>query len=158
MNFTTTLDSPIGPLRPVVDEQGRVKRIAFPDEILRDAEESDTRTAGVVSQLQEYFEGRRKVFDLELAADGSAFQHRVWRYVFAIPFGETRSYGQIAQALGLPNSSRAVGRANATNPIPIVVPCHRVIGTNGHLTGYAGGLDKKRRLLEFESPGLFSCS
>jgi methylated-DNA-[protein]-cysteine S-methyltransferase len=149
------MDSPIGLLRPVVNEGGALVRIAFPDEMVADAVEAPERIALVVAQLNEYFDGKRKEFDLKLAADGSEFQHQVWKLLCAIPHGETRSYGQLASELKLASGARAVGRANATNPIPIVVPCHRVIGANGTLTGYAGGLDRKRKLLELEQPALF---
>ena len=104
----------------------------------------------VQRQLEQYFGGERKQFDLPLAANGTDFQRRVWQSLCAIPFGQTASYGQLAAALGNPNASRAVGLANGKNPIAIVVPCHRVIGANGTLTGYAGGLENKRMLLELE--------
>lgn len=103
------------------------------------------------TQLDEWFAGRRTEFALPLAAAGSEFQKSVWSALIAIPFGETRSYGQIAADLGLPRSSRAVGAANRCNPIPIIVPCHRVIGSDGSLTGYAGGLAIKRWLLDHEA-------
>jgi len=108
------------------------------------------------AQLQEYFAGERREFDLPLAARGTAFQRRVWAALAEIPYGQTMSYGQVAARLGLvPGASRAVGSANGSNPIPIVVPCHRVIGANGTLTGFGGGIDRKRTLLALESPGLF---
>jgi len=108
------------------------------------------------AQLQEYFAGERREFDLPLAARGTEFQRRVWAALGAIPYGQTMSYGQVAARLGLvPGASRAVGSANGSNPIPIVVPCHRVIGANGTLTGFGGGIDRKRTLLALESPGLF---
>jgi methylated-DNA-[protein]-cysteine S-methyltransferase len=107
-------------------------------------------------QLEEYFAGRRRDFDLPLLATGTPFQQQVWASLRTIPYGLTASYGQIAQRLGLPaGASRAVGAANGANPIAVVVPCHRVIGSNGSLTGYAGGLQRKRLLLQLESPGLF---
>ncbi len=155
MNYFGKMDSPIGLLRPVVNESGALVRIAFPDEKVTDATEAPDKVAHVVAQLNEYFAGTRTAFELELAAAGSDFQHQVWRLLCAIPYGETRSYGQLAAELKLPSGARAVGRANGTNPIPIVVPCHRVIGANGTLTGYAGGLETKRKLLELEQPGLF---
>ena len=155
VRFFGVMNSPIGLLRPVVDEGGAVVRIAFHSEQVTDAVEDLSRVAAVVVQLEEYFAGKRRVFEMELKPDGSDFQHSVWALVYAIPFGETRSYGQLAAELKLASGARAVGRANATNPIPIVVPCHRVIGSSGALTGYAGGLDVKRKLLELESPGLF---
>lgn len=108
------------------------------------------------TQLQEYFAGERREFDLPLAARGTAFQQRVWAALAEIPYGHTMTYGQVAARLGLvPGASRAVGSANGSNPIPIVVPCHRVIGANGTLTGFGGGIDRKRTLLALESPGLF---
>ena len=103
-------------------------------------------------QLGEYFEGRRTIFDLPLDFRDTEFQKQVWAQLLAIPFGETRSYGQIAHALGRPSASRAVGAANGRNPISIVAPCHRVIGSTGKLTGFAGGLEAKRTLLALEQP------
>ncbi len=102
------------------------------------------------SQLRAYFEGRRRDFNLPLDPAGTEFQKRVWAELRKIPFGETRSYSEIARALGSPNYVRAVGAANGANPIPIVIPCHRVIGADGDLVGYGGGLELKRRLLEIE--------
>ena len=101
-------------------------------------------------QLQAYFAGRLREFQLPLDIDGTGFQKRVWGQLAAIPYGETRSYRQIAQALGSPGAVRAVGAANGANPVPIVVPCHRVIGAKGKLVGYGGGLALKKRLLELE--------
>ena len=102
-------------------------------------------------QLQEYFAGTRSVFDLPLALKGTAFQQKVWQALKEIPFGETRSYGEIAKSIGQPKASRAVGGANNKNPLPIFIPCHRVIGTNGKLVGYAGGLEIKKILLNVEN-------
>ena len=102
------------------------------------------------AQLREYFAGTRRTFDLPLAPRGTAFQQRVWAALRAIPYGETRTYGELAAAIGSPSASRAVGMANHHNPIPIVIPCHRVIGANGTLTGYTGGLEIKRKLLALE--------
>jgi len=104
----------------------------------------------VIKQLDAYFEGKRRDFDLELAPEGTPFQQRVWRELRAIPYGETISYGELARRIGRPNAFRAVGAANGRNPISIIVPCHRVIGSNGSLTGFGGGLDTKRALLEHE--------
>jgi methylated-DNA-[protein]-cysteine S-methyltransferase len=101
-------------------------------------------------QLEEYFAGKRKDFDVPLLAQGTSFQRSVWSALQGIPYGETRSYGQIAQIIGNPKASRAVGMANNKNPIWIMIPCHRVIGADGTLTGYGGGLDMKKRLLELE--------
>lgn len=101
-------------------------------------------------QLEEYFAGRRRVFDLPLSPHGTEFQRRVWTALETIPYGETRTYAQIASAIGSPKACRAVGMANHCNPLPIVVPCHRVIGSGGQLTGYAGGLNIKQFLLTLE--------
>jgi methylated-DNA-[protein]-cysteine S-methyltransferase len=103
-----------------------------------------------VRQLEEYFKGERREFDLPLAFEGTLFQTRAWRNLLTIPYGETRSYGEQARLIGNPNASRAVGLANGRNPIPIVVPCHRVIGANGSLTGFGGGIERKRWLLAHE--------
>ncbi|QKW11263.1 methylated-DNA--[protein]-cysteine S-methyltransferase [Streptomyces sp. NA04227] len=103
-----------------------------------------------LAQLEAYFAGELKEFDLELALAGTEFQQSVWRELTRIPYGETRTYGQLAAALGKPNASRAVGLANGKNPVGIIVPCHRVIGADGSLTGYGGGLERKRGLLDFE--------
>lgn len=158
----TTLETPIGPL-VVVGRGARVERILFakgsraadpPAEAVEDAAPLEV----AVRQLEEYFRGESTAFDLDLAADGTAFQKRVWRELLTIPFGETRSYGEIARAIGRPDASRAVGAANGANPIPIVIPCHRVIGASGSLTGFGGGLGTKRWLLRHERPqrALFS--
>lgn len=101
-------------------------------------------------QLKEYFSGRRKMFDLELDFVGTEFQKKVWQALLTIPFGETRSYGQIAEQIGSPKAVRAVGAANGRNPISIIAPCHRVIGSTGELTGFAGGLEAKAHLLDLE--------
>jgi methylated-DNA-[protein]-cysteine S-methyltransferase len=101
-------------------------------------------------QLEEYFRGERREFDLPLAPEGTEFQQRVWQRLLGIGYGTTTTYGALAQALGNPNASRAVGLANGSNPIPIVIPCHRVIGANGALTGFGGGLPVKSALLELE--------
>jgi methylated-DNA-[protein]-cysteine S-methyltransferase len=103
-----------------------------------------------IKQLNEYFTGFRKEFSVPLNPSGTEFQHKVWGQVTQIPYGETLSYGAIASAMGDPKLNRAVGMANGTNPIPIIIPCHRVIGSDGSLTGYAGGLDRKRWLLNHE--------
>ena len=103
-----------------------------------------------ISQIREYLEGKRKTFDFPIAWQGTPFQIKVWEELRKIPYGETRSYGQIAQAIGNPKASRAVGMANNRNPLLIVVPCHRVIGAGGNLVGYAAGLPVKKHLLELE--------
>jgi methylated-DNA-[protein]-cysteine S-methyltransferase len=160
--YTTTMDSPCGPLLCVVDATGAVVRIEFSkgreaqqitermlDEGI-DVVEDPGRTAELRRQLAEYFAGERRGFDLRLAPEGTPFERSVWDELRKIPFGETRSYGEIAQALGRPGAARAVGRANGANPIPIVVPCHRVLRTGGALGGYGGGLPMKEALLKLE--------
>jgi methylated-DNA-[protein]-cysteine S-methyltransferase len=107
--------------------------------------------ANAVEQLEQYFAGKRVEFDLELDMRGTDFQKSVWEALLTIPYGETRSYGEIARQIGRPDRARAVGAANGSNPISIIVPCHRVIGADGSLTGYGGGLDRKRFLLDHES-------
>lgn len=109
--------------------------------------------AEVERQLKEYFAGLRRVFDLPMTFAGTPFQQRVWTALSDIPYGETISYGKLADVLGRPTASRAVGLANGKNPISIIVPCHRVVGSTGNLTGYGGGLDMKRCLLDFERGG-----
>ena len=112
---------------------------------------ADERACGTARrQLQEYFEGTRRSFDLRLAPEGTAFQRRVWEELRRIPYGETISYRELAGRIGQPTAMRAVGLANGRNPIAVVVPCHRVIGADGSLTGYGGGLDRKRYLLGLE--------
>ncbi|MCD8180046.1 MAG: methylated-DNA--[protein]-cysteine S-methyltransferase [Firmicutes bacterium] len=105
------------------------------------------------SEIDEYLKGERREFDLPLSVSGTEFQKAVWRELQKIPYGETRSYGDIAKSMGNPKARRAVGTANNRNKIMIIIPCHRVIGANGHLTGYAGGLDMKKRLLDIEKAG-----
>jgi methylated-DNA-[protein]-cysteine S-methyltransferase len=147
----TTISSPIGPLRVTVADDGAVTRIDFGAGEVSD----DPRFEPAVTQLSEYFAGERTTFDLPLEPDGgSAFERRVWLELLRIPYGETASYGEIAARIGHPGKARAVGRANGRNPIAIVCPCHRVIGSDGSLTGYGGGLDKKRTLLDLEAGAL----
>jgi methylated-DNA-[protein]-cysteine S-methyltransferase len=149
-----TIDSPVGPLTIAGD--GRVvSHLRMEDQTHppsgRDTwVEDDTAFPEAVEQLREYFAGERTSFDLELAPVGTEFQRRVWKALEEIPYGETRSYGELAAAVGSPGAARAVGLANGRNPIGIIVPCHRVIGANGSLTGYGGGLERKHVLLELE--------
>ena len=114
--------------------------------------ESDDFLCLVEDQIKEYLQGERKEFDIPFKMQGSSFQKAVWKELLKIPYGETRTYGEIAKALGNPNASRAVGAANGRNPLSIVVPCHRVIGANGSMTGFAGGVSLKKKLLSFEAP------
>ena len=156
-HFYETFRTPFGPFSIAVDDTGAVTATAFGNVAkLRDrlgaCHLMNDKSAGVRvrEQVLGYFAGERRDFDLPLAPCGTAFQQRVWTALRAIPFGETRSYGQLAAQLGNPTASRAVGRANATNPICLIVPCHRVIGADGSLTGFAFGEKLKRRLLEHE--------
>ncbi len=146
-----SFDSPIGRIVVFVDDAGALAGVSFTD----DDDESLGTTTDVakesVRQLSEYFSGNRTVFDLELAPVGTDFEREVWKQLLRIPFGVTVSYGEIADRLGDPGASRAVGTANARNPIAVVIPCHRVIGAGGDLTGYAGGLWRKKWLLAHES-------
>ena len=149
------MDSPIGGLRIHVSA-GLVTAIDFGADMPRGSRLADPLLDRAQTQLTEYFGGERTDFDLPLANEGTEFQKKVWSELHRIPFGETASYGDIARRLGYePGISRAVGAANGANPIPIVVPCHRVIGADGSLTGYAGGIERKRTLLALERPGLF---
>ena len=145
------LDTPIGTLR-LVCEDGRLSRIEFENQHREDGhlEQSHPVLAHCAAQLNDYFAGRRLHFSLPLGPRGTAFQRSVWRALEAIPYGELRSYRTIASAIGKPSAVRAVGAANGRNPLPIVIPCHRVIGSDGSLTGFAGGLDAKLYLLELE--------
>ncbi len=153
---TMTMSSPLGPLRLHARGEELIG-VYLPDHDppppvqLEDAPERETpvlvRTA---AQLREYFAGERTLFDLPLAPDGTGFQRLVWDALAQIPYGVTRSYGELARAIGRPAASRAVGTANARNPISIIVPCHRVIGASGALTGYAGGMEAKQWLLAHE--------
>ena len=145
------LDSPIGQLR-LVSDGAQLVAIEFPGQHRREAATAghDAVLAATARQLREYFAGERQHFDLPLAPSGTAFQRSVWAALAAIPYGEVRSYGEIARAIGRASAVRAVGAANGRNPLPIVVPCHRVIGSNGSLTGFAGGLRAKQTLLARE--------
>ncbi len=137
-----------------LDEKGRLVRFYTnpkkPERIDPDAVRDDDVIAEVHKQVLEYCAGKRKKFDLQLAAQGSEFQRAVWKALTKIPYGETTSYGALAKKLGQPGAARAVGLANGQNPIWLIVPCHRVIGADGSLTGYAGGLPLKKALLEHE--------
>lgn len=127
------------------------ERAAHAVGVIADAYEDEPAFASVGAQLRAYFDGTRTSFDLELAPRGTDFQRAVWRALTTIPYGETTTYAEIARAIGKPLAIRAVGAANGRNPLSIVVPCHRVIGRDGTLTGYAGGIENKQRLLELES-------
>ena len=158
---SATVDSPVGPLTVVVSDRG-VRAIMWPDDDAArvPAAHPAQPPSGVVSehpilasvarQLDEYFAGERTEFDVALDPVGTDFQHAAWRALREIPFGETASYGEQAERMGDRNKARAVGAANGRNPISIIVPCHRVVGANGSLTGFAGGIETKRFLLDHE--------
>lgn len=155
MRYYSELSTPVGPVT-IVSNGTAITRVtmqaasivtARPGEWVAD----DARLAAAREQLAAYFVGELRQFTLPLAAEGSPFQKQVWAALEQIPFGETRSYGELAAALGHPGSARAVGAANRTNPIGIVVPCHRVIGADGSMTGYAGGIERKKFLLDHEA-------
>ena len=148
----TTLSTPIGSLLLAGDEHA-LTALHLPGRhgdtagLIRD----DDRFALETRQLDEYFAGERTSFDISMRMEGGEFQRRVWAELEQIPYGETASYGEVARRVGAPTASRAVGAANGRNPIAIVVPCHRVIGASGSLTGYGGGLECKRALLDLEA-------
>lgn len=146
------MDSPVGPLTLVMSERG-VRTISFGNVAVPGAIAAPAKTAALVRQLKAYFSGRRQRFDLKLDWRGTVFQQAVWRALLRIPYGKTVTYADIARKVGKPRAFRAVGGANRRNPIPIVVPCHRVLGSDGSLTGYSGPtrLDIKAQLLELES-------
>ncbi|MFH9549911.1 methylated-DNA--[protein]-cysteine S-methyltransferase [Streptomyces sp. NPDC017435] len=163
MKQHTITDSPYGPLTLVADD-GVLCGLYMTGQRHRPPEEKfgprdETLFGDAEDQLKAYFAGELKEFGLELRLHGTPFQRSVWDELRKIPYGETRTYGELAAALGSPSASRAVGLANGKNPVGIIVPCHRVIGAGGGLTGYGGGLERKQRLLEFEgatrAPALF---
>jgi methylated-DNA-[protein]-cysteine S-methyltransferase len=156
--YSKQIDSPVGALKLVASDAG-LAAILWPNDDparVRLGEPVVSETHPVLleaeRQLKEYFDGRRKAFDLKLDFNGTEFQRKVWAALLTIPYGETRSYAQIARQIGRPDAVRAVGAANGRNPISIVAPCHRVIGSTGKLTGFAGGLETKAFLLALEGP------
>ncbi len=156
----TTMPSPVGELTLVASDAGLVAVLWPHDDFDRVrwgemvSDDAHTVLIAAAAQLDAYFAGTRTAFDLPLDFRGTDFQKSVWAALLTIPFGETRSYGEIARAIGQPTASRAVGAANGRNPISIIAPCHRVIGANGALTGFAGGMAAKRLLLALENPTL----
>jgi methylated-DNA-[protein]-cysteine S-methyltransferase len=154
----TTIDSPIGPMT-LVNEDGVLRGLYM---MTLDAEydvnqfgERRSQPFGrVIEELSQYFAGERRTFDVSFAPTGNAFQRLVWKALCEIPYGETWSYGYLAQRIGKPGAARAVGAVNGQNPISILIPCHRVIGANGKLIGYAGGLARKEFLLNLENPAV----
>jgi methylated-DNA-[protein]-cysteine S-methyltransferase len=161
--FVATIESPAGPLTFATDERGALIWLQFADgeykrtveqELEREdfsVEQDEDITAVARAQLQEYYARTRQKFDVPFVLTGSEWQKAVWQALTRVPFGETRSYAEVAAMVGRPKAARAVGRANATNRLPMVVPCHRVIGADGSLAGFAGGTYLKTRLLEHEA-------
>ncbi len=153
-NRYTTYISPLGTITLQANENGLLgvwfeSQTTQPEE-LGQLSENDPILVKAIKQLEEYFSGDRTEFDLPIAAVGTEFQQRVWQALTTIPYGETWSYQDLANAIGNPKAVRAVGLANGKNPVSVIVPCHRVIGKNGKLTGYAGGVERKSKLLELE--------
>jgi methylated-DNA-[protein]-cysteine S-methyltransferase len=157
MSASAIIASPVGPLL-VRASQGRLTQVSFyraARTLRATPEPSDSQSSAVVDsatvQLREYFERRRTRFDVPLQLEGPEFHRRVWEALCQIPYGQTTSYGELARSLGDPSAARAAGLANGANPIAVIVPCHRVIGADGSLVGYGGGLRRKRILLDLES-------
>ena len=150
-----TVSTPLGDITAVADEDGLTRVILAGDDgsVLTEATEGGPIVDAAAQQLAEYFAGERMAFDVPLAPQGTEFQQTVWTALGDVPFGTTATYGEIAKAIGQLTATRAVGAANGRNPIPIIIPCHRVIGASGELTGYSGGggIETKRRLLDHES-------
>ncbi|MFM2587784.1 methylated-DNA--[protein]-cysteine S-methyltransferase [Vibrio sp. TBV020] len=153
-NRYTHFASPLGTITLQANEQGLLgawfETQTTQPENLGEYTKSDPILTNSINQLEEYFSGKRTTFDLPIAAQGTEFQKQVWHALTTIPYGQTWSYQDLADAIGNPKAVRAVGLANGKNPISIIVPCHRVIGKNGKLTGYAGGVERKAKLLELE--------
>jgi O-6-methylguanine DNA methyltransferase len=154
--WTHFLDTPLGVLEAVFDAKGRLKALRFDPALDKAAEAvpeppAVTRAFGFLGQqLDAYFKGRLRTFNVPMDPDGSPFQQRVWGMLLQVPYGKTTTYADLARHLGDPRLTRAVGGANGHNPIPILIPCHRVIGADGSLTGYGGGLERKEFLLRLE--------
>lgn len=156
--FYTYIESPVGPLLAAGDEAA-LRLLSFPSgrkavSPRPEWRRSDAPFAEVKRQLAAYFGGELRRFDLPFRLSGTEFQRNVWTLLASIPYGRTRTYGELARALGMPKASRAVGAANGSNPLPIILPCHRVIGANGSLTGFGGGLPTKKYLLRHEAEAL----
>lgn len=154
-SYWDTIETPFGTFAAWVDEEGRLLRFKFrisgAAKVDPEAERSTKALSDVRCQVNEYAQGKRQEFEFELLPEGPDFNKLVWKALLDIPFGRTTSYGKLAKGIGHPNAARAVGAANGANPIALIVPCHRVIGSDGSLTGFGGGLPLKRRLLEHEA-------
>lgn len=162
MIYSTTITTTIGILHLCCDDQG-LSRISLPGSSIKLDNNEACGSKGIPAvleltarQLHEYFEGKRTVFELPLSLHGTDFQHQVWNIIHRIPYGQTMSYGEIATMLGSPAKARAVGGAAHANPLPLVIPCHRVIGANGSLTGFACGIEMKQQLLNLETNNLLN--
>jgi len=153
--YWSLIESPFQKFAAWVDEEGRLLRFNLratgAAKVDPDAENNSRKLAEVQRQVNEYAQGKRRAFEFELAAEGPEFDKKVWSALLEIPFGTTTSYGAVAKRIGHAGAARAVGAANGANPIALIVPCHRVIGADGSLTGYGGGLPLKRKLLEHEA-------
>ncbi|HEX4272073.1 MAG TPA: methylated-DNA--[protein]-cysteine S-methyltransferase [Rhizomicrobium sp.] len=153
--YWSVIESPFQQFAAWVDEDGRLLRFhlrsAGAARVDSEAENNPGKLADIQRQVDEYSSGKRRDFDFALMAEGPEFEQKVWAALLEIPFGTTTSYGAVAKRIGVPNGARAVGAANNANPIALIVPCHRVIGADGSLTGYGGGLPLKRKLLEHEA-------
>jgi methylated-DNA-[protein]-cysteine S-methyltransferase len=149
-NYFMCVESPIGRII-IISSETHLKSVTFSDEQVEVSETQPEILLKTVVQLDEYFDGTRTVFDLDLDPDGTDFQKKVWKKLLLVPCGETKSYRDIAIELGSPLNTRAVGTANGKNPVSIIIPCHRIIGHDGKMVGYAGGLERKKWLLLHES-------
>jgi methylated-DNA-[protein]-cysteine S-methyltransferase len=153
------IDTPIGPLHAAFDEKGKLVELGFrpPSRPVDESSSSSTTRSldDLTTQITEYFSGKRKTFTFPLNPRGTPFQLAVWNALLEIPYGDTITYAELAQRIGKPSAVRAVGAANGANPIPVIIPCHRVIGSNGTLTGYGGGIERKQWLLALEGRRLF---
>ncbi|HEX6083542.1 MAG TPA: methylated-DNA--[protein]-cysteine S-methyltransferase [Thermoanaerobaculia bacterium] len=148
------IETPIGPLHAVFDEEERLAELSFQRTTGFSLSMGRLKPA-LRQQLLEYFDGRRRTFDFPLAPKGTPFQLDVWNALLEVPYGDTVTYAELARRIGRPSAIRAVGAANGANPIPVIIPCHRVIGSNGTLTGYGGGIERKQWLLALEGRRLF---
>jgi methylated-DNA-[protein]-cysteine S-methyltransferase len=156
------IETPIGPLHAAFDDAGRLTELGFAGsgrQACGDLRVDETRhkpeARSLVTQLRDYFAGTRETFEIALAPRGTEFQLAVWYELLNVPYGHTITYAELARRIGKPSAVRAVGAANGANPIPVIVPCHRVIGSNGTLTGYGGGIERKQWLLALEGRRLF---
>jgi methylated-DNA-[protein]-cysteine S-methyltransferase len=151
-NNVLYVETPLGPVE-LREKNGRLTGLNFREKTAGAKETKSPVLAACAAQLTEYFDGKRKIFDLPLDLEGTAFQRDVWKVLGTIPFGRTTSYGEIARKIDRPSAVRAVGAANGANPVSIISPCHRVVGSDGSLTGYGGGFWRKKWLLEHERKG-----